>query len=116
MWNYAVSSLATGVCVVSYDGSPLFPTPILWKLVDEYKVNCLGISPRYLQVLDTATPRYLPNQHHSLKSLKQINIAGSVLSADMYNFIRDNIGPVWICNGSGGTDVSSVLFDADGLC
>lgn len=91
-----------------YDGSPLTPMPILWQLVDLYKVTTLGISPRYLQVLDTA--KYTPNQHHSLKSLKSIAIAGSVLKAELYDWIRDSVGDhVFINNGSGGTDVRAPL-------
>lgn len=104
MWNYALSTLGCGVRVVMYDGSPLTPMPILWQLVDLYNVTTLGISPRYLQVLDTA--KYIPNQHHSLKSLKSIAIAGSVLKAELYDWIRDSVGAqVFIHNGSGGTDV-----------
>ncbi|MGH0189723.1 UNVERIFIED_CONTAM: hypothetical protein FKN15_037799 [Acipenser sinensis] len=35
MWNWLMSSLATGSSVVLYDGSPLVPTPnVLWDLID----------------------------------------------------------------------------------
>ena len=90
--------------MVSYDGSPLSPQSILFDLVDKYSVTSLGISPRFLQVLDTA--KYIPNQHHSLKSLRSIATAGSVLKAELYDWIYDNIGKnVFINNGTGGTDV-----------
>ncbi|KAL8276789.1 hypothetical protein RQP46_010794 [Phenoliferia psychrophenolica] len=103
MWNYALSALSGGTKVVMYDGSPLSPQSILFDLVDEHQITVIGISPRYLQVLDTA--KYFPNQHHSLKSLRAIVTAGSVLKGELYDWIYDNIGTdVFISNGTGGTD------------
>lgn len=91
--------------MVSYDGSPLAPQDILFQLVDKYRITTLGISPRFLQVLETAG--YVPNKHHSLTSLKTIATAGSVLKADLYDWVFSNVGKqVWINNGTGGTDVS----------
>ena len=66
--------------MVMYDGSPLSPQSILFDLVDKYGVTALGVSPRYLQVLDTN--QYHPNKHHSLKTLKTLATAGSVLKAE----------------------------------
>lgn len=77
----------------------------MFRLVDEYGVTALGVSPRYLQVLDSAG--YVPKQHHRLTSLRMIATAGSVLKAELYDWVRENVGEkVWINNGSGGTDVS----------
>lgn len=90
MWNYAISTLGSGCTVVVYDGSPLAPTSILFQLVDEHKITTLGVSPRYLQTLDTAG--YEPNKHHDLKTLTSIATAGSVLKADLYDWVRDKIG------------------------
>ncbi|KAL8276804.1 hypothetical protein RQP46_010809 [Phenoliferia psychrophenolica] len=103
MWNYALSALSGGTKVVMYDGSPLSPQLILFDLVDEHQITFIGISPRYLQVLDTA--KYFPNQHHSLESLRAIVTAGSVLKGELYDWIYDNIGTdVFISKGTGGTD------------
>lgn len=34
MWNWLLSGLSTGACVVLYDGSPFKPTTLrLWELV-----------------------------------------------------------------------------------
>lgn len=41
MWNYSVHQLALGVALVFYDGSPVTPFPILWQLVEKYKVRSL---------------------------------------------------------------------------
>ncbi|KAK4058801.1 hypothetical protein OIO90_000247 [Microbotryomycetes sp. JL221] len=109
MHNYATSTLMLGCTVVAYDGSPLNPQSILFSLVDKYKVTILGISPRYLQVLETAN--YLPNQHHSLKSLKTITTAGSVLKAELYDWVYVNVGKqVFINNGTGGTDICNCFI------
>lgn len=90
MWNYATSTLANGCCTTSYDGSPLNPQDILFQLVDRYEISHLGVSPRYLTVLETAG--YKPNQHYSLKSIKTIATAGSPLKADLYDWVTENIG------------------------
>ena len=38
MWNWLVTSLAVGVTIVLYDGSPIVPTPhVLFDLVDKQK-------------------------------------------------------------------------------
>lgn len=90
MWNYSLGTGANGVTVVAYDGSPLSPQSILFQLVDKYQITCLGISPRFLQVLETAG--YEPNKHHSLKSLRAIATAGSVLKGDLYDWVHLNVG------------------------
>ncbi|KAL8293114.1 hypothetical protein RQP46_000808 [Phenoliferia psychrophenolica] len=109
MWNYALSALGGGTKLVMYDGSPLSPQSILFDLVDKYQVTVLGISPRYLQVLDTA--KYHPNQHHSLKSLQAIATAGSVLKGELYDWIYENVGKdVCILNGTGGTDICNLFL------
>ena len=92
-----------------YDGSPLSPLPILFNLVETYKVTHLGSSPRYLQILDTSG--YKPNQHHDLSALRVLGVAGSVLKAELYDWVRDNLGKqVFINNGSGGTDVRNTII------
>ncbi|KAM0747700.1 acetyl-coenzyme A synthetase [Meredithblackwellia eburnea MCA 4105] len=108
MFNLATSTLGTGTTMVVYDGSPLKPLSILFDLVDHYQISVIGVSPRYLQTLDTAG--YIPNDHHSLKSLVRIATAGSVLKADLYDWIRANLGKsVWINNASGGTDICNLF-------
>lgn len=90
MWNAAQGTLANGCTIVAYDGSPLAPMSILFDLVDKYKITFLGISPRYLQTLDSAG--YKPNADHSLATLRGIMTAGSVLKGELYDWVRDNMG------------------------
>ena len=90
MWNLAVSTLSNGATVVMYDGSPLAPTSLLWSFVDQYKITCLGISPRYLAVL--AAEKYSPRKHHQLSSLSIIATTGSPLKEELYDFIKHEVG------------------------
>ncbi|KAM0753925.1 acetoacetyl-CoA synthetase-like protein [Meredithblackwellia eburnea MCA 4105] len=109
MSNCCISTLGNGVRIIMYDGSPLAPVSILWDLIDEYKITKLGVSPRYLQVLDTEG--YKPNQHHSLATLKMIHTAGSVLKAELYDWVYENVGSkVFINNGTGGTDICNLFI------
>lgn len=84
------STMGRGVAVVAYDGSPLNPQDIFFRLIDKYQVTVLGTSPRYLQTLETAG--YKPNRHHSLKSLHTVATAGSVLKAELYDYVYENFG------------------------
>jgi acetoacetyl-CoA synthetase len=108
MYNASVHTLSLGSSVIQYDGSPLSPSPaILWSLIQEYKVTCLGISPRYLQSL--LNVNYEPNKHHDLSSLRMVGAAGSPLKAELYDWIREFVGPVFLNNGTGGTDICNLF-------
>ncbi|RXM95611.1 Acetoacetyl-CoA synthetase, partial [Acipenser ruthenus] len=53
MWNWLMSSLATGSSVVLYDGSPLVPTPnVLWDLIDRLGITIFGTGAKWLSVLE----------------------------------------------------------------
>lgn len=111
MWNLLVSTLSSGTTVVMYDGSPLAPTSLLWSFVDEYKITCLGISPRYLAVL--AAEKYSPRKHHGLSSLSVIATTGSPLKEELYDFIKTEVGEkIFINNASGGTDICGAFVGA----
>lgn len=101
--------MGRGVTAVCYDGSPLNPQDIFFRLIDKYQITVLGTSPRYLQTLETAG--YKPNQHYSLKSLHTVATAGSVLKAELYDWVYENMGKqIWINNGTGGTDICNLFL------
>ncbi|KAI5476199.1 hypothetical protein MNV49_007961 [Pseudohyphozyma bogoriensis] len=104
-----VHTMSSGVKILLYDGSPLSPHPgVLFALVENYKVTAIGISPRFIQTLENV--KYIPNKAHDLSSLRMVAIAGSVLKAELYDWIRENLGhQVWINNGSGGTDICNLF-------
>lgn len=105
MWNHLLSTLGCGACIAAYDGSPFAPSPsTIWAIASKFKITNLGLSPRYLQVLETEG--YVPNNEFDLKHIKQVQTAGSVLKPELYDWMRANIHEdVWVNNGTGGTDV-----------
>ncbi|GAA5830164.1 hypothetical protein JCM3766R1_002805 [Sporobolomyces carnicolor] len=112
MWNHQVGSLLVGSAAVLYDGSPFHPgSGTLWALAAQHKVSILGVSPRFLQTLETA--EYVPKKEYDLRCIKQIQLAGSVLKPDLYDWMRDNVhSDVWVNNGTGGTDICNLFIGA----
>ncbi len=52
MWNWMISSLALGVTLILYDGSPFKPSSMkLWDIIDHFKVTHFGTSAKYIQTL-----------------------------------------------------------------
>lgn len=111
MWNAAVSHLAIGATVVTYDGSPLFPTKAaMFDLIDAYDASSFALSPRYLQVLLQAGIR--PKDTHKLTYLRSMFSAGSPLKPELYEYFRDAIKDIFLHNGSGGTDTCAGFIGA----
>lgn len=49
MWNWMVSSMATGATVMCFDGSPMAPeADSLWKIVKNERVDVFGTSAKFL--------------------------------------------------------------------
>ncbi|KPV75811.1 uncharacterized protein RHOBADRAFT_35572 [Rhodotorula graminis WP1] len=112
MWNHLLSTLGCGSCIAAYDGSPFAPSPsTIWAIASRYKITNLGLSPRYLQVLETEG--YVPNNEFDLTHIKQVQTAGSVLKPELYDWMRANIHEdVWVNNGTGGTDICNLFIGA----
>ncbi|XP_077015672.1 acetoacetyl-CoA synthetase isoform X3 [Tamandua tetradactyla] len=107
MWNWLVTSLATGATVVLYDGSPLVPTPnVLWDLVDRLGITILVTGAKWLSVLEEKDMR--PVETHSLQTLHTILSTGSPLKAQSYEYVYRYVkGSVLLGSISGGTDIIS---------
>ncbi len=105
MWNFLVSSLLLGVCPVLYDGSPTYPGPeVLWRLAQECGVAFFGASPAFVDLMVQAG--LVPKQRYQLPALRAIMPAGSPVSAECTAWFYRNVKQdVWVCTGSGGTDV-----------
>ena len=108
MWNWLVSSLASGATLMLYDGSPFLNDNdnILFDYAEQEKFNFMGVSAKYL---DTARKKELfPRETHNLESLKMILSTGSALSVDCFDYVYQNIKPkVCLSSISGGTDIVS---------
>jgi acetoacetyl-CoA synthetase len=107
MWNWLVSSLATGTTVVLYDGAPMFPGPAaLWDLADEVGITVFGTSAKWLAA--TAKAGVMPRRTHRLAELKTILSTGSPLLPEGFDYVyRDVKSDVLLSSISGGTDIIS---------
>jgi acetoacetyl-CoA synthetase len=107
MWNWVVSSLAIGACVVLYDGSPFHPKgSVLWNLIDELDISIFGTSAKWLAAVEKVGVR--PRETHQLKSLKTILSTGSPLAPESFDYVyRDVKANLMLSSISGGTDIVS---------
>ncbi|MDP7553428.1 MAG: acetoacetate--CoA ligase, partial [Candidatus Thioglobus sp.] len=108
MWNWLVSSLASGATLMLYDGSPFIKNNdnILFDYAEQEKFNFMGVSAKYL---DTARKKALsPRKTHNLDSIKMILSTGSALSVDCYDYVYEKVkAEVCLSSISGGTDIVS---------
>jgi len=105
MWNFLVSSLLLGVCPVLYDGCPTYPeADVLWRLAQDADVTFFGASPAYVEQMTRAG--VVPAHSYDLSALRAIMPAGSPVSPECTAWFYQNVKKdVWVCTGSGGTDV-----------
>ncbi|MFO7324520.1 MAG: acetoacetate--CoA ligase, partial [Pseudomonadota bacterium] len=107
MWNWLVSSLASGATLVLYDGSPVHPDhDVLWRMAEEEGVGVFGTSPRYLATLEKGG--LVPRTKHDLSRLRTVLSTGSPLAARQFDYVYEAISPdVHLASISGGTDIIS---------
>jgi acetoacetyl-CoA synthetase len=109
MWNFLVSSLLLGVRPVLYDGNPGYPDlNVLWRLAQDCRVNMFGASPAYVDLM--LKDGVVPADKFALPDLRAIMPAGSPVSPECTAWFYQNVKQdVWVCTGSGGTDVCAGL-------
>lgn len=110
MYLMSTMALQHGARSILYDGSPFIPDLTTFvRLVGEQKVTDLGISPRYLQTLASASPPVIPKQVTDLSALRRVSSTGMVLPESLFHWFYDTGFPtsVHLNNISGGTDVAS---------
>jgi acetoacetyl-CoA synthetase len=110
MWNWFVSSLATGATLVLYDGNPFYPGPdVLLKMADELKIDFFGTSAKYIAGLEAEGVK--PKQISSFPDLKVIASTGSPLTNESFDYIyRDWKSDVQLSSIAGGTDIISCFM------
>jgi acetoacetyl-CoA synthetase len=102
MWNWQLSALASGIELVVYDG-PVEAPETLWRIVEEQNVTAFGTSPAYLQLCSNIG--FIPSRQFQFASLRSIFSTGSILHAQQYDWVRDNVKKVALQSISGGTDI-----------
>jgi acetoacetyl-CoA synthetase len=105
MWNWHVSTLASGACLVIFDGSPMYPThKALWNLTKNADVSLFGTSAKYLEAIEKAG--YSPKEIDAFPSLKTICSTGSVLYPEQFDYVYQHLKEdVHLASISGGTDI-----------
>ncbi|MHC1578194.1 MAG: acetoacetate--CoA ligase [Dehalococcoidia bacterium] len=110
MWNWMLSSLATGNTIILYDGNPSYPAPgAMWELIQDEKVTMFGCSASYINYLKNEGIK--PAEDYDLSSLKEIWQTGSVLSAEGFEYAYWEIKKdLHFNSSSGGTDINGCFF------
>ena len=105
MWNWLVAGLASGACLLLYDGSPFAPSAdILFDFADEEKMTFFGTSAKYIDALNKQNRR--PIDSHDLGSVRGIASTGSPLVAESFDYIYRAVkADVQLASISGGTDI-----------
>ncbi len=106
MWNWLVSSLATGATLVLYDGNPFHPSPkAMWQMARDEKITVFGTSAGYLAALQAAGVR--PRDEFDLSPLRAVLSTGSPLSIESFEFVYEAIKPdLQLASIAGGTDLN----------
>ena len=108
MWNWLVSSLASGATIMLYDGSPILKhnAGVLFDYAEQERINVMGISAKFL---DTCRKINLnPSASHNLEALRMLLSTGSVLSPDCFDYVYQYVKEeICLSSISGGTDIVS---------
>jgi acetoacetyl-CoA synthetase len=115
MWNFLVTGLALGTCIVLYDGSPKHPDlSVLWRFVDEERITYFGTSAPFLLACEKAG--LIPRAHLSFSHLRSIGSTGAPLPPEGFDWVYQQVKPdVWLGSASGGTDVCTAFVVSNPL-
>ncbi len=110
MWNWFISSLATGATLVLYDGNPFYPAPdALLRMADELDISFFGTSAKYIASLEAEGVK--PKEISDFPNLKIIASTGSPLSDASFEYVyRDWKKDVQLSSIAGGTDIISCFM------
>lgn len=106
MWNWQLSALASGACLVLYDGAPTYPDQDrLFAIAARHHVSHFGVGASYLDALQQHKTTL---QHFTWPSLTHILSTGSPLSPACHRYCYDNVRSTFRLESiSGGTDILS---------
>ncbi len=113
MWNWQVSSLASGATLVLYDGAPMFPDGNrLFDLADSAEITLFGTSAKFIEALGKSDLR--PIETHDLTSLRTMTSTGSPLSPEGFHTVYERVkSDLHLASISGGTDLCGCLVAGD---
>lgn len=107
MWNWLVSSLASGATLMLYDGNPSWRNAtILFEYIARERITLFGTSAKWIDTLMKLS--HNPAQGYDLSSVRLICSTGSVLVPEAFDFVYQQIkSDVHLASISGGTDIIS---------
>ncbi len=109
VWNMLVSGLLRGATIVLLDGNPAHPDiGQVWKVAADHKVAMLGIGAAYVHSSMRADIH--PGHDHDLSGLRMVQVTGSPLAPEAYQWVYDAVGSVWLASVSGGTDIAGIFL------
>ncbi len=105
MWNWLVSGLASGACLLLYDGSPFYPDGnALFDFAEADAMTIFGGSAKYIDALNKAD--IAPAQTHDLAALKTMLSTGSPLAPASFDYVYEKVkADICLSSISGGTDI-----------
>jgi len=106
MWNWMITSLATGNTILLYDGNPGYPDlGAMWKIIEDEKVTMFGTSASYINFIRSQELK--PGKDYDLSSLREIWQTGSALLPEGFEYVyREIKEDVHFNSSSGGTDIN----------
>ncbi len=104
MWNWLISSLASGATLMLYDGCP--EGEILWQFAEAEKITHFGTSAKYIDNLQKTARR--PKDSYDLSALRMILSTGSPLAPEEFDYVYEAIKTdLCLASISGGADIVS---------
>lgn len=110
MWNYLVSSLLVGACIVLYDGDPAYPDlSRLWSVAQDERLTVLGLGANFIN--NCMKSGLSPRRDLDLSSIRIVGSTGSPLAADCYRWIKERVSERAVVHSiCGGTDIGSAFL------
>ncbi|GGF10082.1 AMP-dependent synthetase [Halobacillus andaensis] len=103
--------LLNGSSIVMFEGTPDYEEPDrLWRMVDDYQVSHLGISPTLIRSMIKHGTKWIDK--HDLSSLRLIGSTGEPWNPEPWKWLFEHVGrsKVPIFNYSGGTEISGGIL------
>uniref|UniRef100_A0A914UL04 Acetoacetyl-CoA synthetase n=1 Tax=Plectus sambesii TaxID=2011161 RepID=A0A914UL04_9BILA len=105
MWNWLMTSLATGASVVLYDGSPFEPRPsVLFDVAEKTGTSIIGMGAKCYDVYEQKQMNF--KESHNLNALRMVLSTGSPLKPACFDYVYKNVkDDLLIGSICGGTDI-----------
>jgi acetoacetyl-CoA synthetase len=115
MWNWLLSTLASGATALLYDGSPFRSDgDILFDFADATGMTLFGTSAKFIDAL-RKTGR-APMRSHRLETIRTITSTGSPLMPEGFDYVYERVKrDVHLASISGGTDIISCFVGGNPL-